>query len=691
MADWYRYWKIVWNPVDIYDHLENWDIIESPHTKRKNERWFFYVKRKSYQNIWNKAWVSTNEKWRITDVYYDNNSWCSWWECYKYYYAVNTSRTKYVVLSRKCWTCDFNNIKEWNRCPCWEDRFFETLWPIDKKDGSYEVETAIYNENTFWYAHVNLSSLFTVDSGDYIFIKWISSWNSICWQGRLILDKVPYTWDWPYTHTLQLSQPRTNVNAWETLHWWLSIITTWLSMIPSFVGDNTIQTIVDWQWSWTLCDFWCPLSVQQHNWTLTYLSEQWYNFYWWTWFDWWSISALNNNNVWRDKIQSVSFKNFLVFFWKNSISTIVFNQEWTSSFLYNLREDIWIHNRWAYALFDNGLYFIGSDKRIYWASITWQNWFFDLQTEDITKNVFMHMDLVQDNDEVYMASEWWRLYVFINWRDDDRNSRTNKSKVLIYDKTYWQRLVHTICWESITWIKYWEFIWDDIYVYAWRDWDWSFPKRNYVAKAEAILYNNNATELKDSSWLPLDMFRRHKLVEWVFLLWMWKYTKENTYILVDKYDEYKYSRAYWIDDNNNVIKNWDDIMDWDIVRPDECFLNSLWKCDNVKNEYEWSHKNYKAEKDYCAWVTERRIFEDYCIAYDDNAYALSPIHRFHINFDESYADYWRVSFICWWSDIAYFWWMILKTDSETDFFIDVDNFTWDCCDKVIYCPKQSCS
>lgn len=694
MALGYRFWKIAGNPSDIYDHLENWDISESPHTKRKDDRWFFYVKRKSYQSYWNKAWVDVSQKWRITDIYTEDNSWCEWWECVKYYYAVNQDRTRYTIIKRSCDWCTFSAVDTWERCACWEDRFFDVLWPKDNLNAFNSIQWEIYNQDSFWYINLNVWTN-VLNPWDYIFIRDVSWWNAVCWQARQVLF-IDWSWDLQFPNRVQLSSPRTNVNTGEVLTWANVIVTSDIGNVAWYYTSNWIRTLSWWEYLSQICDYWignCIQSIQNHNWTLTYLTEQWYNFYGWVGFDSNSISATNSNNVWWNKIQSVSFKNFLVFFWKREISTIVFDQTWTSSFYYDLRKDIWIHNRWAYSIFDNGLYFIGSDNRIYWASITWQNWFFDLQLEDITKNIFMHMDLVQENDEVYMSSEWWRLYIFINWRDFDWNSRTNKTKILIYDKTYWQWLVHTICGEVITWYKDWDFYGDEIYKYWGRDWDWNSFKP-YTAIAEALLYKNDNSELKDQSWLPLDMFRRHKLMKWVFLLWMWKYRKETTYIQVDKYDEYKYSRAYWIDDNHSVIKNWDDAMDDNVIEPSECFINSLWKCDNIKNEYTGSHKNYKVKKTLCWWIEERRVFEDYCIKYDDNAYALSPIHKFQINFDENYADYWRVSFICWWddswNDIAYFGWMILQTDTDNDFFVDVDPFTTECCEKIKYCPKNWC-
>lgn len=701
MTTWYRNWKIAWDPNNVYETLENWDISALPWSLRRDTDWFFYVKRKSYVPYRDRAWVPVNEKWNITDVYYSNNKWCVWWECYKYYYVVNSSRDRYIVLKKDCDSCNITVLESWDRCPCAEDRFFETLWPdlpwvdVIQERGSSQM----YNADTFGYLNISWSDQDNIKPWDFISIMRIWVWsNAVCWQSRQVLAKIPYEWEENWDYTLQLSQPWTNINTWDVYNWVYYVVSEFVSNMPSFISKYWIRQINNWNLWTAVCDFsdnTCILSVQSHNWTLTYLTDKWFNLYGWTWLDANSISATNNNFVGKDKIQSVSFKNFLVFFWNNSISTIVFSEDWSTSSYYPLRNDIGIHNKWAYELFDNWLYFIGNDNRVYWASISWNNGVFQIELQDITKNVYPHMDLIQEWDNVYMSSYSDRLYIFINWKDDDRNVWFSKTKILIYDKTYWIRLVHTICWAMITGNRFWEFIGENIYEYWGRDWDGINEKnwiifRPYTAKAEAILYKNDNHWMRDSTDIPLDMFRRHKLSNIVLLLWQWRYSKESTYLLIDKYDKYKYSKAYWIDDSNEIIQKRNDAMNWEVVEPSDCFKSFLWKCDNIKNEAEWSHKNYKVEKKFCSWIEERRVFEDYCIKYDDNFYALSPIHKFMMNFDETDADFWKVSFISDWFDLAYFGWFIIETESDKSFDADVDNFSEWCCDKIKYCPNKSC-
>jgi len=702
--------KVIGNVNQVYESIVNFDIGKLPWSTRQEEDWYFLEKRKSYIATRDLNWVEEKEERRITDVIKEDNSWCAWGDCYIYYYAVNQSLDKYNVLRRDCDGCDITIVDTGRRCPCWDTNFstvFGRAW--DNLWQPWGSSSELYNENTFGYINTpkDIRGWVQPRPGEFLYITGIDVGSSApCGQARQILSVFPYEWDDGYGYTIQVSVPWTNiaqtVDDWIVedfepvlTDWAIVIITDDVGDIPSYLGEDWITTIVWWEKWDVLCDYWdtCLISIEEHNWLLTYLTDTWFNIYGWTWFDAWSISANNVNNVGRDKIDSVSFQNFLVFFGRNKISTIVFNQDGSAWFKYKLRDDIGLHNKGAHALFDNGLFFIGSDKRIYGASINSNGDSFNLDLEDITKNVFSHMNLTQDNDELYMDSYWNRLYIFINGRHDDNNPRTSKTKILIYDKTYWLRLVHTLCSQVITGIRHGEFIGDNIYDYCGWSGDHAIKrdfneKYTYEAIAEAIIYKNDNHWLVWELWLPLDMFRKHKLMNWVFLLWQWQYS-EDTYIQVDKYNQYRFSRTYPIDTSNEVIQNWNDAMSWIRIEPSECFLNQLSDCDNVKNPCVWSNDNYTIEKESCWVCTEKRLYDDYCICYDDNWYALSPVHKFEQSFDDdSVADFWRVSFISWWLDIARFGWMLLFTDSEETFDVEVDPFTVDCCLSVPSCPNK---
>lgn len=688
--------KIIGNPYQVYDELINRDIASLPHTRRRDDDWFFFQKRKSYIKTRNNNFASSLDTWRFTDSIKVDNSWCKWWECYKYYYLVNINRTKYTVLKKECWSCDFELVDNWDRCICADDKFskvFWRRWPRKWLDTLWEV----YNKNLFWYINVgwSLATWFnTVQPWDYIFLKWITWWSSApCWQIRQVLSVEPYDWTWIYEDTIQVNWQRDWLSDEDLYPWAIVELTQDVWEVPSYIWEEWIITIIDWSRWDVICDYWdasCIQSVEQHNWSLTYLNDKWFNFFWWAWLNSSSINWNNVNFVWQDKIDSVSFRNFLVFFWNNSISTIVFDQMWQQWFHYNLRNDIWIHNKWAHALFDNWLFFIGSDNRIYWASINSSGNSFNIDLEDITKNVFSHMEQVQPWDDVYMSSYGNRLYIFLTWKDSPNSHNASHTKILIYDKTYWIWLVHVVCSEVITWAYDWEFLWDSVYRYCWWLWDWLFWQQiPYTARAEAIIYKNDKHWMSDQDWLWLDMFRKHTLVNGVFLLWLWRYS-EDTYIQVDKYNNYKYSRRYDIDTNNEAIDNRNGIINWDVIEPSDCFIGWLSKCDNVKNPYKWSQRNYNIEDEWCWTCDERIVFDEYCVKYDDNWYAVSPVHKFQLTFDEDKADYWRVSFVSWWNDIALFWWMLINTKSDNAFTVDVDNFTSWCCSPGKSCPANSC-
>lgn len=681
----YRQAKIWGNPYQVRDELRNWDIWALPWSRKRDDDGFFFIKRKSYVNLLDNEslWV----KWRrVTDSRRVDESWCSDWECYTYYYVASPNRTQYKVLKRECWSCDIFIFDEGKRCACAEDKFFDVFSSLSDW---INIEWTIYNDWTNWFVRVEQNVWVTV--WEYLFIHWLQQGSeAVCWQARLV---VSIDEDENGDYVAQVDSPWTSLSAWEEYPWAILESTPDVWFVPAYIGQWWISTIVEWGFWEVVCDYWrCLTSVVNHNGQLNYITEQWFNFFSSTWFDWSFVSANNVNNVWLDKFDSVSFKNFLVFFGKNTVWTNVYSEDWEYAYYNSLRDDIGIYNRGAYAKFDNGLFFIWSDKRVYWASINsnW-NWIFDLQLEDITKNVFHHMELVQDWDEVYMGSYSDRMYIFINWKSRDWNSNTNKSKILIYDKTYWLWLVHEVCSQVINNIKYWEFLWGWIYEYCGRQWDWVVSNwfwEPYTAIASWLLYKNDNHWLTSQNWLPLDMFRRHKLVNAVTLLWQGKYT-EDTRIEVDRYREYKASRYYAIDTENETIDNWNRWWDWERIEPSECFLDQLSDCDNIKNPCIWSAKNFEVDVESCWWCQERRIYEDYCVCYDDNQYQVSKVHKFNMRFDDWFADYWRVTFVSWWYDVANFGWMIIKTYSEADFDVDVDEFTADCCSRPIVC-NSSC-
>ena len=373
----------------------------------------------------------------------------------------------------------------------------------------------------------------------------------------------------------------------------------------------------------------------------------------------------------------ISFRNFLVFFGKKEISTAVFNESGDTSFLYNLTNDIGIYNKWAASVFDNWLFFVWSDKRVYWASINSAgNGIFDLQLEDITLNVMWHMDRLQEWDEVYMDSYSDRLYIFINWRHTTDSFYTGKTKILIYDKTYKQRLVHTLCWDVINWIRCGKFIWDDVYQYCWRDWDWDpWFGTWYDAVATAVLYRNNQNSWQDSSWITLDMFRRHKILNMIVLLARSRYSSD-TYIDVTKYDKIA-SRYQYQMKEDEITEMWNDIRNCNEPRIPKCLTSSLSKCANTNNDCEWSGHNCEVKENDCC--EKPRVFDDYCICYDDAGYEVSPIHKYKLTFNESYADYWKISLVSSWDNVAYFWGFMVGTETQSSFDADVDEFsTWEC-------------
>lgn len=679
-------WKIAGNPNAVYEELINWDVGKIPWNKRHKTNWFFLHKRKSYRPT---IFLEEYPEYIITDSYNINTSWCVDWDCITYYYAVSPDRDRYIVFKRECWSCDIRYIEIGDRCSCGETRFFEVFAPSDKFSGLV-TGVSVYNENTYWWIEADDED--KVDIGDFVTITDIQAGSLIpCWQSRQVIFKTKENWK----TILQLTTPRTNIPEWKT-SWAIVTVSNDVGLVPAYLWKRGITTLIDGNVWNSLCDYSdnaCPVSVTQHNGTLTYLNNKGYNFYWWIGFDSSSISANNTNVVWEDKIESVSFKNFLVFFWKRSISTVVFDETGQNSFKYELRDDIGIHNRWAYALFSNWLYFVGSDNRIYAANISgaWTN--FNLELEDITENILPHMENVKEDDEVYMSSDGKDLYVFINSKDFNEANNYANTKICKFNSIYGIWMVHTICWEVISRYKNNEFLGSNIFNYCWYDWD-GVNNKPYNAIAEAVVHWHEELWMEDQDWWPLDLFRNHKLDECVILLWLWQYSS-NTHIEVHKYDNYKYSRVYEIDDDNYMLSDWKRAMQWEVIEPNDCFKDKLTACDNILNPCEWNTRSYENTNNECGWCETQVEYDDYCVCYNDNKYALSPIHKMKLKFDTDYWQFFKVRFVIghdrvMWNDIGSFGWMYITTNTDIDFTNNADNFTDWCCSSAKQCPNSWC-
>lgn len=100
-------------------------------------------------------------------------------------------------------------------------------------------------------------------------------------------------------------------------------------------------------------------------------------------------------------------------------------------------------------------------------------------------------------------------------------------------------------------------------------------------------------------------------------------------------------------------------------------------------------------KESCGWCEEQVDYDDYCVCYNDNKYALSPIHKMKVKFDTGYAQYFVVRFVIGhdnvlWNDIGSFGWIYITTDTDRDFTSNADQFTDWCCSPVKQCPNSWC-
>ena len=409
------------------------------------------------------------------------------------------------------------------------------------------------------------------------------------------------------------------------------------NVLENYVADVTISCS---SFKWDICTYW----VDVFNNRLNILGNQWFNLSWETWENKMSFRTLNY--VWEDKTAQTVFRNFLVQFGRENMSVVVYNEAW-DSFSYKLDSSMGIFSRTSFISYQNSLYFIGSDKRLYSADIGSNgNGWYILNVTDQSAQIRGDLELLQEWDEVNMDADGTHMYIFINNKHDPRNSNNTKTRILKYFKDYNRWVYHDFCCGIIKHKRKNYFLWDTIYQQGQYDFRWSGPSKDcgnnfvesyiefYVWENEDWQTQFNTISFKELEWLKI-------------LLGRGIYTDWSTKVVIDSQVHW-YKQQYQVStfehiprvDAHNKIRQWITPN-----KPSDCALDVLAECSNVIRPCKWMKP------------TDTIIWLDNCVCYDDKAYELADTYNVFINLKHlKRSDLYRIRIMSlWWDEMVFGW------------------------------------
>lgn len=492
------------------------------------------------------------------------------------------------------------------------------------------------------------------------------------WLGKVIAKEWHYSiypdwWEVPMYQTCD----------WlKTIHtiYWKRTASGSISQDVSFNITTSCGSFNDWV---------CTYSVNIFNNRINLLGSKWYNIYGGLGMDKMTFSVDNQNYVWADKQSQAVFRNFLVQFGRENMSVIVYNEN-GQSFNYKLDSSVGIWTPTSWITYQNSLYIIASDKRLYSCDIqsNGSGWY-QLMLTDQSQAILWELELLSKWDDVNMSADGTHIYIFINNKWHRLNTNNTKTRILKFYKDYSKWVTHDICANVINRHWKWYYFGDWLYRLWWtlqwdmrykKDWDGWFVN----AHIEFFVWENEESQTSFTTlW--------RKQLEFIkILLGKGIYTNWNTKIVIDSYrngfkQQYmvdKFEHITWIDLNNKLRQ-------WENPEMPECILDSLAECSNVVRECNWWQRPDEVVDRWCYY--EPVAYLDNCICLDDETYELSDIYNVWLDTKHlKKSDLYRVRIISSWGDEMYFGGLIAWTEVFPYEDKDIDN-EWlindweDCC------------
>lgn len=408
----------------------------------------------------------------------------------------------------------------------------------------------------------------------------------------------------------------------------------------------------------------------------------------------WYLWAGNTLPIRWNTYGMTSFQNYVVYFWEHHIwafyidaaadkltATNRFVANW---WMVKWNTWWWINPNWrfeSFAEYDNSLYFIWSNKRLYRLDVTTNDWLIIPKSTDMTddawaRRIIGDLEWIDKSDYVYMQADDDKLRIFINGSSVN-NGVSSKTKILTYRKRWKIRTTDISCCAVVSKYKQWlcweYMIWDNIY-----DECWDFDCQNVNVEYDIQLYIGE----DEQSVLKWNHSFNNKYLDY-FITQIGKNTRE---VLWDTILTIK-SNAQWLKPvytNRNLfdtpyLQAITAINNWEEPVVTECMLESLKDCQEFTEECKWdtwiqydvelydclpnqdelivncNGYKYKRCNGSCQCTPEKKI-DDYCFCYDDRKHHLSDF----INIYSSIWIKWNLFDVeLRWHDCIEFWWFFI--------------------------------
>ena len=714
-------WKLAWKINQVYDKIVNNDIVWPAYLDWRSAGTFWLDKRKAYLNIL----ANEDYSWReFTDL-----EAIRVWKCddewyHLYFYAVSpwwedAQIIKSFLEPNGDMSCISQPIfdKPFCHCKCQANNFIKVNWPRGRKrilpnwstkSWTWVQINHLYtstNEQEWRFADAFWSSAnsawnFWVDVNiwDYIYVycSWSEVTNAIAWQVRKII------WYDSTTKELILDLPwnlTTNITAiqqeWDEAEyvifseWWETLVYATCSWLKSIHPDEWFHEVLPICWAETIWDT-CITSLNYHNWRIHYINDKWWNVFSEKWYNQFAFDATNSVPLPPSTLNWVSFRNHIVYFWRDftwAIYPVTADNSVYAS--YNVSDSIWLWNEWSYFVDENALLVVNSDKRFKAVSIV-QNWSSVpyLQTQDITEYFSWDLDALQYWDKVYINKVWTEIRIHIIWREvSDWIITTGlRTKILILDTEYWVYHQHHICNAEVKkYLWYWLYWWTWVFARCWyMDWwrpdEYWTPQGSlfYTQYISIVLGDNNNSAFNFDSFSPKKLLYT-KTMLWPSILTDW--WSEMNYIQWRNW----YKATYTIQDRENIewINYWNKLFAWEEIEVTDCMIDDLLECQNIEDPCKYWVWDEYGDK-YCNCPSEKKRLDDYCICYKDKSYFLSRLYPVENKKETKYSDIIKIEWKSTWWDRMYFMWFVsqLRIGQLTDDIYDNNTLSNnDCCAK----------
>ncbi len=751
-----------WEDFDKVFFWKFTDIISNVEIVNNNPQTLDYYMRISEDKQYMK--IFKTENWcHLYEIYSDCFCNCG----FEYFMPMSFLKWKPRNLYKDSW---WNVLQIWWSYFDWMDGVQKNNWYYEKKRSLWELyDNDVDDINVLW----NYSSWNNpIQIWDYIYTYETTSsatqWDTwICWQTNIVswVDwKSIFTSNyWNWFDPWQINpDSRNSINQYFDIYWtlqwldnkyyvsWREPQREWTNMkymiFPDYWETFAFATC-EWIKAFhyhsfddfnntavvsKFCNFeWCFTDWAMYtgkNWIshAVYLNSSknaiLYSDWWSLWYLWaWNILPVKQSTYWM-----TSFQDYVVYFgkqhiWAFYITASSDKSAWVTRYITEgniVRNNLWawINPNWrasAFTEYNNSLYFIGSNKRLYALSIisnTPNTWKLVSKLEDMTdkefgKRIIWDLDKINESDYVYLQADDDELKIFIN-SSNNEDWNPHKTKIL----TYWKRRDfrttdisccavisnerNTKCGKIMFWDSIYHECWDfdcwEVPVEFWIEW---YVWEDEVSKLEwSHSFNTKTIDyIKTQIWLPTKVIMWDTLLE-IIINWNGKKTiKVIPWIMNCEYIQM-----------SNNIRNWVE------VKPTQCFLDWLSDCEYIDYTWKWMI-NYKDNYEYfdwnstevlcnwynfrscwweCACPQEKRI-DDFCFSYDNKKYHLADFANI---FSQINVKWELVKFTLRWHDDIWFWWWFMWVDLSQSPTIVYDSNKVNCskCNTNIEYNKQSC-